>query len=137
VYVLDCSVTAALFLPDEKSAAVTKTFAGIAEGEDIFVPQLWWYEMSNVLSLAVKRGWLKHAEVIAIIRLLKDYGFDTDVNYGEKYAERLFELSQRYELSAYDATYLELAIRKNAKLATLDDKLGKACEKAGIGSAVE
>jgi len=118
VFVFDSSFTAALFLPDETSAAVTEVFERVAEDEEIFVPQLWWYEMSSVLSVAVKRRHLKHSDVSEILRLLKGYGFDTDVSYGEKYAEQLFELSRPYDVSAYDSAYIELAIRKHSTLAT-------------------
>ncbi len=89
--------------------------------------------MSSVLSVAVKRRRLKHSDVSEILRLLKGYGFDTDVSFGEKYAEQLFELSRLYDVSAYDSAYLELAIRKHSTLATLDDWLIGACEKAGVG----
>ena len=133
MFVFDSSFTAALFLPDETSAAVTEVFERVAEDEEIFVPQLWWYEMSSVLSVAVKRRHLKHSDVSEILRLLKGYGFDTDVSYGEKYAEQLFELSRLYDMSAYDSAYIELAIRKHSTLATLDERLIRACDKAGVG----
>jgi predicted nucleic acid-binding protein len=42
-------------------------------------------------------------------------------------------LAREYGLSAHDAAYLELAIRLGAPLATLDGKLRKAAQKAGIG----
>ncbi len=41
MFVFDCSFTAALFLPDEASAAVTRLFERLPEDEEIFVPQLW------------------------------------------------------------------------------------------------
>lgn len=136
-YILDCSFCAAVFLPDEKSENITKIFEGLKEDDTIIVPQLWWYEISSVLSVAVKNERLKHSDVINIIRLLKDYGFDTDVSYGDKYSEKIFELSQLYDLSVYDSAYLELAIRKNGMVGTLDKKLKLACGKSGIGTLVK
>lgn len=58
---------------------------------------------------------------------------DADVSFGEKYAERLFELSRLYDVSTYGSAYLELAIRKHSTLATLDERLIRACETAGVG----
>ncbi len=81
----------------------------------------------------MKRRRLKHSDVSEILRLLKGYGFDTNVSFGEKYAEQLFELSRLYDVSAYDWVYLELAIRKHSTLAILDGRLIGACEKGGVG----
>jgi predicted nucleic acid-binding protein len=41
-------------------------------------------------------------------------------------------LAREYNLSAYDAAYLELSIRHSAPLATLDDRLEKAARQAGV-----
>lgn len=41
-------------------------------------------------------------------------------------------LARRYKLSAYDASYLELALRSGLSLATLDEELQKAAKKAGV-----
>jgi predicted nucleic acid-binding protein len=55
IYIFDCSFCAALFLPDEDSAKVKETFSQIDEKDTVFIPLLWWYEMTNVLTTAVKR----------------------------------------------------------------------------------
>ena len=41
-------------------------------------------------------------------------------------------LARRYRLSAYDAAYLELALRTGLPLATLDAGLAKAAATAGV-----
>lgn len=41
-------------------------------------------------------------------------------------------MSREYKLSDYDAQYLELAIRRNLPVATLDKDLRKAASKAGL-----
>jgi predicted nucleic acid-binding protein len=43
-------------------------------------------------------------------------------------------LAREYNLSAYDAAYLELAIRYDAPLATLDGKLQRAAQQAGVNT---
>ena len=134
VYVLDCSYCAALFLPDERSAMAARKIETITENDEIHIPQLWWYEMSNVLTVAVRRNRIKPRDVADIIGLFAEYGFLTDAACGERYAERLFELARMYELSAYDAAYLELAIRLKAVLGSIDDKLLRAAKKAGLAS---
>lgn len=131
-YILDCSFCVSIFLPDEQSDRVVNAFGNIQEMDEVYIPQLWWYETSNVLSIAVNRKRLMHNDVLDIIQLFTQYNFITDINYGKDYSEKLFSLSQLYSLSAYDAAYIELAIRKNGILGTLDEKQKKACSKAGI-----
>jgi predicted nucleic acid-binding protein len=41
-------------------------------------------------------------------------------------------LARTHHLSAYDAAYLELAIREGLPLATLDDDLRRAAARAGV-----
>lgn len=132
VYILDCSFCASLFLPDEESERVKKIFYEINEEDEIFVPLLWWYEMSNVLSVAIKRKRLKYADALNINRLLSSFNFITDSVYGNMYSEKILELTQRYTLSVYDAAYLELSMRKQGALGTLNKELKKACIDAGV-----
>jgi predicted nucleic acid-binding protein len=132
IYILDCSFCVSVFLPNEKSEQVLHDFYKIEETDEVYIPSLWWYEVSNVLTVAVRRNRLKHNDVLNIIQLLNSYKFITDSIYGNDYAEKLFEFSQLYELSAYDSAYLELAIRKNGKIGTIDEKLKSACIQAGI-----
>jgi predicted nucleic acid-binding protein len=58
--------------------------------------------------------------------------FNTDYSFGAVYAKSITELAAQYTLSSYDASYLELAIRKGTAIGTLDGNLSKACAKAGI-----
>lgn len=44
----------------------------------------------------------------------------------------IYELAQKYNLTSYDAAYLELAIRLGAPLATNDQDLINAAGQAGI-----
>ncbi len=132
VYILDCSFCAALFLPDEESEKIKKLFDQINEDDEVYVPLLWWYEISNVLSVAIKRKRLHYADVLNINKLLSSFNFITDSSYGINYSERLLELSQRYVLSVYDASYLELSLRKQGTLGSLDKGLKNACIAAGV-----
>ena len=132
VYILDCSFCASLFLPDEKSEDNKKVFQKIDEKDEVYIPLLWWYELSNVLTTAVRRKRLKHSDALNINRLLSSFNFITDINYGSEYTEKLLQLSQLYNLSSYDACYLELSIRKQGMLGTLDKELKKACAQSGV-----
>jgi predicted nucleic acid-binding protein len=132
VYILDCSFCAALFLPDEESEKIKNVFDSICDDDEVFIPHLWWYELSNVLSVAIKRNRLSFSNVIHINSLLSSFKFITDSTFGNNYSEKLLELTQHYHVSAYDAAYLELAVRKQGALGTLDKDLRKACVETGI-----
>ena len=54
-YVVDCSFTSALFLPDESSEIAQNFFLKIQPNDVVMAPFLWWYETNNVLNIALKR----------------------------------------------------------------------------------
>ena len=129
--VLDCSFCAALFLPHEKSGAVKDLFRKIGDDE-VFVPAQFWGEMTELLITALKRGRFKHADAKEVNRLLTMFHFTTNSSYENDYTAQILDLAFIYGLSAVEAAYLELAIRKKVTLGTLNSKLKAACQKAGI-----
>jgi predicted nucleic acid-binding protein len=130
-WVLDSSFTSTLFLPDEKSEG-TDDFVLPHKNAVCMVPLLWWYELSNILIIAVKRKRLHHAATNQVLSLFKSMNLETDVTFGVEYSSTLFHISQLYGLSSYDSVYLELCIRKKYALATYDNELTAAAEKAGV-----
>ncbi len=131
-YVIDCSFSSALFLPDEKSELISSFFEKITENDRIYIPQLWWYETSNVLNIAVRKKRITHHEVIVITKLFDNMNLETDFESGSIFTREIFNLAQEYQLSSYDSVYLELAMRKNGILMTLDEELINAAKKAGV-----
>jgi len=131
-YVVDCSFSSALFLPDEQSDTAQKFFLDWKKGTKVYVPALWWYETQNVLNVALKRERLTYVQVLKIIDLLHTLHIQVDGSFQNSYSKQTIELSQLYNLSAYDAAYLELAIRKKAKLMTTDKVLRVVAGKAGV-----
>jgi len=131
-YVIDCSFSAALFLPDEKSVEVREFFIKHEKENNITIPLLWWYETNNVLNTAIKRKRLKREDAEAVLRLFGKLALETDTAFGDGYTQDLLSLAQSYGLSSYDAVYLELAVRKKAMLMSLDMVLLSAAKKCGI-----
>jgi predicted nucleic acid-binding protein len=132
VYVLDCAFCAALFLPNDHSGEVKAVFNKIGEDDEVIAPVLWWQEMSAVLATAVDRKRLTPAEALEINRLLSAYNFSVDLNYGGEYTEKLLELSLAYGINANNAAYLELGLRRKARMGSLSRELRTACGKAGL-----
>jgi len=67
-----------------------------------------------------------------VFALFEKMDFETDYITGMTNSKKLYELGRQYNLSSYDATYLELVIRKEASLATLDNQLLNAASDCGI-----
>jgi predicted nucleic acid-binding protein len=131
---MDNSFCTAHILPDEDVDYVTAFFAKYQNNgnDELIVPHLFWYEISNILKTSIKRKRISVEDANNAFVQLNCYNFITDSALGTDYSKNLLMLAKQYDLSAYDAAYLELAIRKQAKLATLDDALKTAAEKAGV-----
>lgn len=133
-WVIDCSFAAALFLPDKSSAQVHDFFRTATEPYEFFIPTLWWYDLASVITIAERRKILKDADIAKILKLFGKFPIKTDISSGLSFVQRVYELSRKYELTSYDAAYLELAIRLHASIATLDTQLSRAAEVSGVGT---
>ncbi len=131
-YVIDCSFSSALFIPDEKSDLINDFFKNLNSVDRIYVPHLWWYETNNVLNIAVKRKRMTHNDFSRVTELFSRMRIETDSEYGFIFSREIFDLSQQYNLSSYDSVYLELAMRKKCTLMTLDKELIAAAKVIGI-----
>ena len=132
IYVFDSSFIGALIIPDEKNSKVDKMRASIGEDEDIFVPQLFWYEVANIFYNLIRRKRYSFDGVLQFFPRLTAIRLISDSEAGIAYSEKLLRLCTEYNISSYDAAYLELAERKNAVLCTLDENLQKAAKKYGV-----
>jgi predicted nucleic acid-binding protein len=131
LYVADVSAVAALFLPDEGDQAVGEAFDSIGDAE-ILVPTLFWYEIANVIKGAVKKARLSEAEALSLWPQLQALGLRVDDRGGPGYGRELFQFALSHNLSAYDASYFELATRRAATLISLDGVLRMAAAGAGV-----
>ena len=131
-YVFDASFVGAIIIPDEHNPRINKMQAGIGEEENIYVPQLLWYEIASIFRNLIRRKRYTPDEVLQFIPLLAAVRLETDHKTGPDYSQKLLRFCNEYNLSSYDASYLELAERKKAVLCTLDQDLGAAAKKRGV-----
>lgn len=130
--VVDASVTAAWFLPDEATPYTEAALQTTAEA-DVWVPALWLLEMGNLLLSAQRRRRIndaKRRELVVAAAALR-----LRVDREPVAMTHLDALAARHGLSAYDATYLEVAMRRRLSLATTDTGLLKAMASAGVAQA--
>ena len=126
--VLDSSVTMAWVLRDEQSAQADAALEQVAKIGGI-APALWWVEVRNVLVIAERRGHLTQEDTATAVQAIDALGIHLD--HAPDNAS-LLQLARTHGLSAYDALYLELAVRQQRPLATLDHKLRAAAQAEGL-----
>jgi predicted nucleic acid-binding protein len=121
-FVVDACVAAAWLLPGEVSAAASATYARLPN-EDALAPGLWWYEMRNIFLANERRGRIDTADSNRALTLLA--GLPIQLDHATDSAN-VMALARKHGLTAYDAAYLELALRTASPLATLDNALARA-----------
>ncbi len=124
----DVSAILGQALDDEDATFAESVIAAIARSEAI-VPTLFWCEIRNVLVMAERRKRMVAARTTAFLADLALLPFTVDDLPREA---SVLDLARRRSLTVYDATYLELAQRCDAPLATLDQALMSAARKEGV-----
>jgi predicted nucleic acid-binding protein len=129
--VIDASVALAWCFPDELSEYADEVLVAL-EGHAILVPALWSIEITNAVLMAERRKRVKQPEIRRFIELLDGLTVIIDSQSVTESVANILPIAREYGLSAYDATYLDVAVRHGAPLATLDGALQRAGRKAGI-----
>jgi predicted nucleic acid-binding protein len=131
VFVVDASVALAWCFVDESSELADRVLDRL-EHEEALAPGIWALEVANGLRTAERRSRLDRADLPRVRELLTALpiqleAIDLDIALGE-----VTDLARSLDLTAYDAAYLSLAARRGLALATVDDALRRACERAGV-----
>jgi predicted nucleic acid-binding protein len=88
--------------------------------------------VANVIAKAEAKGLVTEARSAAFLELLGEADIESDSATFQNACSSILQLARRYQLSSYDASYLELALRQGIPLATLDEDLQKAAKRAGV-----
>lgn len=96
------------------------------------VPALWHFEVANVLWQAERRGRIGAAEVDLRLGLFGLLPILTDSASPAEAGANALTVARRYGLTIYDASYLELALRLGADLASKDRELLAAARASGV-----
>lgn len=133
-FILDNSVAMRWLFKNGKRHDVEYAFKVLSslDHSEVLVPDLWHLEVINVLVLAVEDGLLTEAESQTFLNSLGQMPIVVDTATAKFAFANILQLARRYHLSAYDAAYLELALREQAPLATLDTDLRKGALGAGV-----
>ena len=130
-FVLDCSVTMAWYFKDEANAYASAVRRSLSAANAI-VPSIWPLEVANILMLGERRQRSTEAEASKWLRYLELLPIRVDMETTVRAWSDVLHVARSYDLSAYDAAYLELALRLGLPLASVDDRLKAAAESAGV-----
>ena len=130
-FVLDCSVTMAWCFGDEATAAAFAVLDRLGS-ETAVVPPHWFLEVANVLTMAEKRKRMTAPATTEFLKLLSALDIEIDNVTADRTFPHVLPLCRKYSLTSYDAAYLELAIRRQLPLASLDTELRLGAKQAGI-----
>lgn len=128
VLVLDASVVACWILPDEQNARADLSLNAM-ETTSAFVPDIWDYQIRNLLLMNERRGRISPETAAAGLSFLSALPIGAE-RIGNM--DLVLDLARKHRLTFYDAAYLELAMRKGAALATLDTALASAARAEGL-----
>jgi predicted nucleic acid-binding protein len=128
--VADISVVLAWFF-DETHTPRALTVLHRVEHAGLLVPPLWWCELENGILMGERRGRKTPADSAAFLKLVRALPIQTDDVPRHRVSDDILDIGRRFQLTAFDATYLELAVRESIELATFDAALLRSAGRLG------
>jgi len=130
-FVVDNSVVMSWCFKDETSK-YTDAILDHLEKATAYVPAVWPLEVSNVLLVAERRKRLSQADSSRFILLLLELPIIVEQESSARMFSEILALAREYKLSSYDASYLDLAMRKGLPIATTDKNLLAAARRSNV-----
>jgi predicted nucleic acid-binding protein len=133
--VLDGSAVLAWCFEDETTPAIDALMLNVA-ANGAWVPNLWRLEVANGMQSGIRRRSLTAEKRQALLAALTDMHITTDGETDRHAWYTTTALADELRLTLYDASYLELAIRRRLALATLDSALAEAAKRKSVPLAL-
>jgi predicted nucleic acid-binding protein len=128
-FVLDASITIAWVI-GKQATPYSRAIRLRAKREPYHAPALWQQEVVNVIGSLTRRRAISidaGRTAVDILERMQPVLHNTALSLPE-----LLGLASRYDLSAYDASYLALAMQLKLPLACSDSGLRAALSRAGV-----
>lgn len=116
---------------DAAEAALAELALDGLDSEQFFVPAIWYSELANAILRGERKGLVTLSQTAAFLAELDSAEIEGDTDSPRLRQSVVLALARAHQLTAYDATYLELALRKGVPLATFDTQLAEAARAAG------
>ena len=133
-FVLDASMTLSWYFEDEASLEADRVLASAARGGAV-APPLWRYEVANGFQSAMRRKRIDAPYRDASLADLKRLPIEIDGESDLHVWTSTIDLAERFGLSVYDSSYLELGQRRGLPVVTLDARLRSASLALGLDAA--
>ena len=130
-FVVDNSVVMSWCFKDETNKYADTVLDKLTESAAV-VPSIWPLEIVNVLLVAERQKRLSESDSIRFITLLSQLPIIVEDERPKMMMKELLALARRNNLSGYDASYLDLAMRKGFPIATSDNKLIEAARRTDV-----
>jgi predicted nucleic acid-binding protein len=131
-FVLDASATLAMCFPDESTAWSDALLEQVRNAAAIHVPAHWPIEVANGLWSGIRRKRINENQVQLLWNAFSLLKIHPESPLTAPESAALVQSAFRYGLTVYDAAYLDLAIKRQLPLTTLDVDLRKAAMRAGV-----
>jgi predicted nucleic acid-binding protein len=130
---MDASMALGWLYPRQDSAEATLADQVLDEldSEEFTVPAIWYGELANAIIRGERKGLITPSQTAAFVAELDLADIEIDADSPKLRQSVVLALARAHRLTAYDATYLELALRKRVPLATIDTQLSEAARPAG------
>jgi predicted nucleic acid-binding protein len=127
--VIDASSTLAWLFDEDEGGGRLKS---ILAASDLVAPWLWRLEVTNVILVRERRKVLTEAQASTLLRLIDELTIELAGEPTTRTAAGLAQIARPHQLSTYDATYLDLAVRLGLPLLTRDNNLRAAAKRVGV-----
>lgn len=129
--VVDSSVTMAWCLQDEHNRYADQVLGCLRDGGAV-VPGIWPLEIGNTLVVAERRRRVSQADGTRFLELLSTLNIVVEPEPASRVFSEIVGLAREFNLTTYDASYLDLAMRAGLPLASHDMPLRKAAAKCAV-----
>lgn len=130
-FVIDNSVVMSWCFKDETNKYADAVLQLLTEST-AYVPSIWPPEVVNVLLVAERKKRLSEADSTRFLTLLTQLPIIVEVDHASRSMKELLVFARANQLSSYDASYLDLAMRNGYPIATSDKKIIKAAQKIDV-----
>jgi predicted nucleic acid-binding protein len=130
--VVDASMTLSWLLPDEAGVWSQAVRDALLKAESVWVPAHWRLEVCNSLWMAERRKRLDATGIAQAVALFTQLPVTVDPETNDRAGGETLALARHHTLAVYDAAYLELALRRDASLASLDGPVRRVANHLGV-----
>ena len=129
--VVDNCIVMAWCLDDEPSSYARVLLERMTQGTAI-QPSIWPLELGNALVVAERRNRITRVHADRFLERLSTFSIEVQFEPMERVVGEILALARKHQLSTYDASYLDLALRRKLPLATQDKALIRAAAECGV-----